>query len=126
MFDLWDVFQHYQIKEAKQATRDLRDQQCTERDAQAQELRRLESKIDGLALVTQALVELLQAQGVSEQAIVAKVREIDLRDGQLDGKMGRKAQACTSCGRTVHPRQRACMYCGTAAASSEGLPGVVS
>ena len=122
--DLWDVFQHYQIKEARQATRDLHDQQRTERDAQASELRRMEAKIDGLALVTQALVELLQAQGVSEQAIADKVREIDLRDGQLDGRLGRKAQACSHCGRTVHPRQRACMYCGTVAAGAGGMPGL--
>jgi hypothetical protein len=112
MFDLWDVFQHVQIKNAKQATADLRERQRQDRDAQSAELQRLEAKIDGLALVTQALAELLQAQGVSDQAIADKVREIDLRDGQLDGRMVRQPSPCSGCGRTVHPRQRACMYCG--------------
>lgn len=116
MFDLWDVYQHHQIKEAQQATRELRNQQRAERDGQSRDLLRLEAKIDGLALVTQALAELLHAQGVSPDAIAAKVREIDLRDGQLDGRMTPKAVACTGCGRTVHPRQHACMYCGTVAA----------
>lgn len=115
MIDMGYVFQQRQIKDTRDVTRDLRDQQRADRDTHARDMQRLEERIEGLALVTQAMAELLQSQGVNSATLADKVREIDLRDGLLDGRITPKAVPCTSCARSVHPRLKACMYCGTAA-----------
>ena len=53
---------------------------------------------------------------LSEEALLEKVREVDLRDGALDGKVTVPPQKCPQCGRTVSRRHRRCIYCG-----AEGL-----
>src|SRR4051812_2098057 len=79
------------------------------------QIARLEAKVDGLALVSQAMWELLRERNqLSEGDILAKVAEIDGRDGRIDGRIAGALAKCVGCGRDVHSRQRACMYCGTA------------
>ena len=50
--------------------------------------------------------------GVSEEKIVAKMQEIDLRDGVQDGKMGAGIVTCEHCGQKYKASHRQCMYCG--------------
>ena len=77
------------------------------------EIARLESKIDGLALMTQALWEIIRDEThLSDDQIMRKVAEIDSRDGNRDGKMGGKPVKCPNCDRHGHTRQKVCMYCG--------------
>ncbi|MCA8917308.1 MAG: hypothetical protein KDB90_18100 [Planctomycetes bacterium] len=111
---LWDVFQHYQIKRADLAAKDAqRDARHTGLRMES-ELSRLESKVDGLALICQALVELLQEQGgVSDEEIARRIDEIDLRDGRADGRLTGGPIPCPECARPAHTRQRVCMYCST-------------
>ena len=91
---------------AKRQSRDTLDQMRTE-------VRRLESKIDGLALTCQALWEVIRDQThLTDEEVVARVTEIDLRDGRADGRMGGGPAECKSCGRPGHTRQKVCMYCG--------------
>lgn len=61
-----------------------------------------------------ALWELLQQKAhVPEAEFMAKVQEIDLRDGKLDGKAGAApARSCPSCQRMLSQRHRRCLYCG--------------
>jgi len=82
------------------------------RDAQ-REVRDLEDRLDRLTLVCMALWELLKERGeLSEEDLATKVREIDLRDGQADGKISKQVKRCASCDRVMSPRHQACMYCG--------------
>jgi hypothetical protein len=83
-----------------------------------EELRKeTDEKIDRLALICRALWELLRDSGsLSEEALLEKVREVDLRDGALDGRVRTPPQKCSQCGRTVSRRHRRCIYCG-----AEGL-----
>lgn len=83
-----------------------------------EELRKAtDDKIDRLALVCRAMWELLRdSGGFSEEALLEKVREVDLRDGALDGRVRTPPQRCSKCGRTVSRRHRRCIYCG-----AEGL-----
>ncbi|MEM1027252.1 MAG: hypothetical protein AAGJ38_04145 [Planctomycetota bacterium] len=82
------------------------------RDAQ-QEVAHLEDRFERLHLVTMAMWSLLEEKlGVTEEELVAKVMEIDLRDGNMDGKVTRTVQTCTACNRPVHPRHQRCLYCG--------------
>ena len=66
-----------------------------------------------LTLVSRALWELLGSKsGVEERDLVAKVAEIDLRDGQLDHSLRSPVFNCPNCGRKVNTRTRMCVYCG--------------
>ena len=74
---------------------------------------RLESKLEGLSLMCQALWELLSEKTNLRLAdIEAKVAEIDLRDGQKDGKLADRSSKCENCGRQRLARQQVCMFCG--------------
>lgn len=114
MIDLWDVFQHVQIRNARQsASNAQRDAKHTNFQVNV-EIARLESKIDNLALICEALVQILvERGGVTEREITEKITEIDLRDGLADGKFSGNPTRCPTCDRVAHTRQRTCMYCGT-------------
>ena len=79
----------------------------------ADRIRMLEDKIDSLALVCQGIWELLsESVPDAENALIEKVKEIDMRDGKLDGKMGRIQTHCSQCDRPLHKRHKKCLYCG--------------
>jgi hypothetical protein len=53
------------------------------------------------------------SKGVGEGGqIEAKIREIDLRDGKLDGTFRPPAKTCKECGRVSSPMSATCLYCG--------------
>ena len=112
--DLFDVFQQAQIAEAQANAFSAKDDANRTGNRLVTETQRLESKIDGLALICQALIEILRDNGgVSENMIKKKIREIDLRDGRADGRIVGKPLECPQCRRPAHTRQKVCMYCGT-------------
>jgi hypothetical protein len=77
----------------------------------------LESRIDALVLASVAMWSMLEEKlGVTEPELSARMREIDLRDGKLDGKLAGMVSACPSCGRVMSVRHPRCVYCG-----AEGL-----
>src|SRR5687767_10107168 len=98
---LWELYQFGRIHQAQQdashaltsahrATNDIGSMQRT--------LTGLEQQVERLTMATIAMIEIMRERhGVSEQEFEAKVREIDLRDGRLDGKaqqQTRPPQAC--------------------------------
>lgn len=110
---LWDVYQHHQISQLAAKTEALKGDAERVRGHLRWDVNRLEAKIDTLALVTQAMWELLEAHtDLTEADIRKKMTEIDERDGVRDGKMGGVPTRCGSCGRDAHSRVAHCMYCG--------------
>ena len=64
-------------------------------------------------LVSRALWELLKKHtGLNEDDLIAKVAEIDLRDGSLDHRYRSPLLDCPNCGKKVNARTRVCAYCG--------------
>jgi hypothetical protein len=115
----WDVYRHYHHGPSVAAAEAARSGQYAEREVK--DLRRtvqaLEEQVERLTLVAVATTELLRDRlGVPDDAIEEKVREIDLRDGRLDGKIGGTLQHCPGCNRVNGPRRATCLYCG------KGLP----
>jgi len=53
----------------------------------------------------------LEEVGFTKEAQLAKIEEIDLRDGKLDGKL-HLINECTQCKRKSAPRHNNCLYCG--------------
>ncbi len=76
-------------------------------------LKALEDRLDKLLLVCMAMWSLLQERAeLTEEDLLAKVKEIDLRDGVPDGKITTKVAKCPKCNRVMSPRHNRCLYCG--------------
>jgi hypothetical protein len=81
-------------------------------------VKRLDENMDSLALTCQAMWGILRDRtSVTAEDLMAKIAEIDIRDGAADGKMGGGIQKCTKCDRTLNQRHQRCLYCGEAASS---------
>jgi hypothetical protein len=115
---LWEIFQMNRIERAKSEAMDAkqaaRDALCDARDLQTK-VRNLEQQCERLNLALMAVAEILRDKlGVSEKQIEDKLEEIDLRDGQLDGKYRPvlEPSRCPSCARPNAPSRSKCLYCG--------------
>jgi hypothetical protein len=77
-------------------------------------VRTLEHHNEQLMLAVTALAEIhCERFGLTTDELADKIREIDLRDGVLDGKVNPQAKRCPNCGRETKPTRTACLYCGT-------------
>ena len=73
-----------------------------------------DEKVDRLALLCRAMWELIRERnGLSEEALIDKVKEVDLLDGSRDGKITIPPLKCSKCGRIVSKRHRRYVYCGS-------------
>lgn len=67
-----------------------------------------------LFMITEALWTILKEQhGYTDEDLIHRVEDIDLRDGKLDGKVARKpSPPCAQCNRPIIGRHAVCLYCG--------------
>ena len=74
----------------------------------------LSRRVDGLELACVGLWELLKSKhGYTDEDLVTMIREVDLRDGKLDGRIRKTATNCASCGRQLLTRRSPnCHWCG--------------
>jgi hypothetical protein len=78
----------------------------------ADRVNELEERVDHLALLSVALWQLLsESTGWSEEELIKRVTELDLRDGKIDGRVTGNAIDCPECHRPVARRHRRCLYC---------------
>lgn len=93
-----------------------RDEQ-TLRESKHKRNEDLGDHFDQLALITNAMWELLQEAfpGLTIDVLTDKMREIDGRDGIYDNSTHRPARDCTSptCDAKIMPGQPRCQFCGT-------------
>lgn len=81
-------------------------------------VRDLEMRVDRMSLACQALWELLeQHTEMNEKQLHEKMSEIDLRDGNRDGKIAMSVLVCPNCGRRSNSRRQMCIFCGRAVPS---------
>lgn len=116
---LWDLHQHERINdiESKIAQRDREDRS-------ADVVRRLENRVEALVLVNMALWSFMKEKlGVTEEQLQERVREIDLTDGELNGRVVTPPAPCPKCQRPISARHQRCLYCGTASPSSTAFGG---
>ncbi len=66
-----------------------------------------------------------KSAGLFLKDLEAKMVEIDLRDGELDGKLAAAPENCPRCERKLGPRRHICLYCGSSvwAAPRDGSNG---
>ena len=73
----------------------------------------LRQRVEMLALANQALFEILvERLGIQEDEVVARMAEVDARDGARDGRITPRVVTCRKCSRKVSTTRQQCMYCG--------------
>jgi hypothetical protein len=122
---LWELFQTSRIE---QSNRNASEAEASAREAQGDvgNLRRrvqvLEKQCERLTLAAMAMAEIVRDKlKLSEQEIEAKLAEIDLRDGRLDGQFRPPVAGCPDCHRPNAASRRQCLYCGAALISGSFL-----
>lgn len=107
---IWDSLNDLRIKSASAVA----DQAQAKTYGIETRVKQLEEEVDRLTLVVMAMWELLgKSEGFYLKDLEARIQEIDLRDGELDGRMTITPAVCSDCGRSLHERRKTCMYCGT-------------
>jgi hypothetical protein len=108
---LYDPYDLVRITDAENTAEAAR----SKADRFAEDVQHLQRKVDKLSLGCQALWELLcERAGLKDDDLLAKMEEIDLRDGVQDGKMTQRVVICPSCKRNTSNKRTRCIYCGTA------------
>jgi hypothetical protein len=118
----WDFIQQSQINSLKNrvldASLDAKKSQI-DHERMAQQVRALEVQIDRLTLALATVTELFcERNEVTQEQLAEKIREIDLRDGKLDGKISRtenkQVKKCSSCQGVNNELRHTCLYCDKA------------
>jgi hypothetical protein len=118
----WELYQYGRIQEAganADATRSAARTNETDVRNLRDTVNRLERQVERLTLASLAMAQILRDRlGVKQDEIEALVRDIDLRDGKLDGRLDQPVQVkrCEACDRVNGPQRHSCLYCG------KGLP----
>ena len=108
---IWDLIQFAGIRDAQRSA----DRARGKADEATSSHESLEVRFERLALVSQAMWEILrETSGITEEQLIAKMREIDISDGKLDGRRGHTVKKCDACHRMMSPRHQKCIYCGAA------------
>ncbi|WP_220718569.1 hypothetical protein [Agarivorans litoreus] len=107
----WNMFQSDQINR----NNTIASEAQIKTRSHSGDLDHLEKRLDTLSLASQAMWEILQTKyGVSEQELMLKMEEIDLRDGTKDGKLNPEYSTdCPDCGHKVKKRRGSCYWCGS-------------
>lgn len=85
----------------------------------------LADRFNRLLLVCQAMWTLLQEKtGLTEEDLLERVVELDLRDGRLDGQIARQVVKCGKCGFAVSYEFMRCLHCGEKYVPSSAFEGV--
>jgi hypothetical protein len=118
----WELYQYGRIEDAS-ATADAAHSAARANETDVRDLRgivdRLQRQVERLTLATLAMAQVLRDKlGVKQAEIEAIIRDIDLADGQLDGRLSQPVQVkrCEGCERVNGPQRHTCLYCG------KGLP----
>ena len=118
---LWDLYQHYQINQLESKLTRVQDHAADD-GAARRTAAHMEERIDRLVLLCRAMFELLQeSTGHTDERLSAKILEIDLRDGQADGRMSPIPRRCPRCEAMMSPRFGRCLFCGHASESGPAL-----
>jgi hypothetical protein len=106
---LWEAYQQTQIASAGRTA----DRAAEKADHVNEDMRQLERQMGRLTLVCQAMWELIRDHtDFREEDLEQKILEVDVRDGNADGKIGGRVIACSHCGRNTNSARTHCLMCG--------------
>ena len=105
----WDIYQEIRLNDisARQS-----DEHIAGRNREL-DLRDLERLVRKMALVNQALFELLKDRtGITDEELRLKIHEVDVRDGREDHKVSSAPLHCPKCQGKVTAGALKCKSCG--------------
>lgn len=86
----------------------------------AVEIDELDARIDRLVLVVHSMWSLLKEHGYTDEQLGARIRSIDLEDGEADSRRRLQPSRCSACNSLVEPGRQSCTYCGAPITSTAG------
>ncbi len=107
---LWDLHQHQQIEENKNAIDDVKNEAV-----QLGEKLYIPyfKELNKLTLICQAMWSLIEERtDLTEKDLLNRVTELDLKDGKLDGKYTTPPVDCPKCGAKICKKYNRCLFCG--------------
>ncbi|MDP8245800.1 MAG: hypothetical protein P9L94_17085 [Candidatus Hinthialibacter antarcticus] len=106
---IWEFYQMQQIGKAQASA----ENSARRSESVVSNIDRLNARLDKLTLINMAMWSLLQeVSDLTEEDLTERIKQIDLSDGSLDGKVRAKAQRCPQCNRVMSSRHSRCLYCG--------------
>jgi len=110
---MWDIWQEMRLNENRRR-QDSTDGKIRRSHGDLADLQR---QVDKIALVNQALYELLKERtAMTDEELRRKIREVDERDGLEDGKVKVSPLRCPKCDYTLTPGALSCQSCGATVA----------
>ncbi|WP_010250025.1 zinc ribbon domain-containing protein [Acetivibrio cellulolyticus] len=81
----------------------------------------LKLKVEKLMIITEALWMILkETTKHTDEELKEKIRQIDLKDGKLDGKVAAELpDKCPKCGQILQKNKLNCIYCGAEIISTD-------
>ena len=110
----WELYQLGAIRNAQNKAQSAQSSTLRAELKVIDMLSQVEDRMNRMTLLSMAVWELVKERtDLCEDDLAEKVREIDLRDGQLDGRIRLNTiKECRGCGRVLNPRHERCLYCG--------------
>jgi len=82
-------------------------------DSAKNEAMHAQEDLDVMLLKMQAMWEVISEKlRISDEELLSKIKEIDLRDGVVDGKARLEPVICDTCSKPNNAKRRNCLYCG--------------
>lgn len=107
---LFDLYQQGQINSASNKAEAAKDEAARLRG----DVEDLKRKADALTIACQALWEIVrESHKITDEHLLARMEQIDRRDGQVDGRISTTMVKCPKCQRQSNGLRKGCLYCGT-------------
>ena len=70
-------------------------------------------QVEQLVLICRAMWTLIQEEtNLTDEDLLARITELDVKDGALDGRYAKPPVACPKCGSKMCRKFRRCLFCG--------------
>ncbi|MGI9614624.1 MAG: hypothetical protein ACR2QO_17060 [Acidimicrobiales bacterium] len=110
--DLFDIYQHQQIRKTHDRVRLNEDANEHRHRRSRDEILGLHERIDHLLVLNEAIWHLVaERTGLTEQDLREHLAGLDASDGVTDRRRQPKPTVC-SCGAKVSPKATCCVFCG--------------
>lgn len=105
-----------QMKAVHSAQRAAQHEDQTNRARQRAQFENLEDQISRLKLIVESMWELMsEVTGLTTEQLEQRISEVDMDDGQADGRKVHAAAMCTQCDSMIPSRSKVCTYCSAPA-----------
>ncbi len=118
--DLFDLIYYKHLVDVRE---EVDSMNRNAKETQTKSYKILSNRIDQLILLNHAMSEIIcDKLGITNQEIIDKMMEIDLRDGVQDGKYNAPPKDCPECKAKISREFNRCLFCGYKDDNSEHLP----